>query len=139
MVNYTLNWYGNQSRKDVLNMFIKNGAKAGIHLQKEITKELTKVGTGKAYKISKTGADHIASAPGEPPAVLTGHLSKSVMVEKDNENVYVGVKGVPYAKRLEFGFFGRDSLGRLYVQEPRPFFLSTFNRELENIKRIMKE
>lgn len=138
-MNYTLKWYGNEARADVLSMFMKNSAKAGIHMQSQITQELTKVGTGKVYKVSKTGADHVASAPGEPPAVLTGHLSKSVMVEKDNENVYVGVKGVPYAKRLEFGFFGRDSLGRLYVQEPRPFFLSTFNRELDNIKRIMKE
>jgi len=93
--------------------------------------------TGRAYKVSKTGPLHIASAPGEPPAVLYGALGNSIghtdpkwvdgvavecevgtglgVAAKDNATA----EG--YAERLEYG--GTDSRG-VYIA-PRPYMEPT--------------
>ncbi len=44
----------------------------------EVKKTLSGSRSGRTYKVSDTGAMHIAAAPGEPPAVLLGHLRNSV-------------------------------------------------------------
>src|SRR5262249_8733772 len=65
---------------------------------------------------------HRASAPGEPPALDTGALRKSVEPDVDRANrtvtLYVGGYEAPYAEDLEFG--------NLYV-EPRPFMFGTLD------------
>ena len=78
------------------------------------------------------------SKPGEPPKRFTGELFKGLVVNvrrgsgmmvdttrRDELTIQVGMEaGSPaeaYVKRLQFGFFGTDSLGRNVHQEPRPF------------------
>ena len=67
------------------------------------------------------------AASGRPgPNIVTGNLYGSIGID------YAGIGGdwgsatvgtsVPYANRLEFGFYGTDSLGRHYSQPPYPFF-----------------
>jgi hypothetical protein len=64
--------------------------------------------------------------PGEGPGVVTGRLRNSITV---TEKGPVGATGyqatvaptVKYARRLELGFSGSDSLGRVYNQPPYPF------------------
>lgn len=136
---FTLDWFGDRARGEIIAHFEQNLAATALHLQKEVTLELTQAGGGREYTVPGTNATYRASAPGAPPAVQTGHLSRSVMLEKEDQlKIHVGVKGVPYAKRLEFGFAGRDSLGRVYNQAKRPFFVSTYNRELEKLKELMR-
>lgn len=93
--------------------------------------------SGRPYKVSQRGPLHIASRPGEPPAVLFGHLRNSVGRgdPKWSDGVEVSIEvgvglGVQqsgevaenYAARLEFG--GTDSRG-VYIA-PRPYMEPTY-------------
>ena len=74
----------------------------------ELRKTLSRQPTGRMYQITKTGPAHIASAPGEPPAVLHDRLRGSVnhtdpKWEGDTLSAEWGVGPVEYARRLEFG------------------------------------
>ena len=68
---------------------------------------------------------------GSNPAFRTGNLFDSVRMEtlpgavgigRWNYEIYVDVDQAPYARRIEGGFHGTDSLGRNYNQPPYPFF-----------------
>lgn len=50
---------------------------------------------------------------------LTGTYRRSIRTEREGADVLVG-SDVPYGPRLEYGFVGRDRLGRNYHQGPRP-------------------
>ncbi|MHB8483864.1 MAG: HK97-gp10 family putative phage morphogenesis protein [Nitrospiria bacterium] len=52
--------------------------------------------------------------------------------------VYVDEKDVPYAKRIEFGFIGKDSLGRMYHQAPRPFIRPAWDLNKVAVDKILK-
>jgi len=88
-------------------------------------------GTPYWYEVSGPGPGvHRASAPGEPPAALSGFLRDSIdsgMVSMDARR-YEGAVSTkaPYARLLEFG--GINAEGRRV--EPRPAWLPTllFNR-----------
>lgn len=59
--------------------------------------------TGRVYKSSRTGQPHVASAPGEAPAVDTGLLTNSINWQVLNPlNVQVSI-AAEYAAYLEFG------------------------------------
>jgi|SRR5579859_916844 len=45
--------------------------------------------------------------------------------------------GVPYAWRMEEGFFGTDSLGRTYNQEPKPYILPAIQDNEDQIMVLM--
>lgn len=131
-------------KKVVGDKMFKNVADAGYHLQKQIVNRLKQGGqTGNTYKVPGTKTNYTASAPGEVPATVTGWLAQNVVAQPTRENgvpvSYVGIRGgpngVPYAKRLEYGFVGTDSKGRLYNQAPRPYFRSTYELEKAVIKR----
>ncbi|MFC5587558.1 hypothetical protein ACFPRA_01375 [Sporosarcina soli] len=119
---------------------------AGFHLQRKIVERLSSgAQSGKTYHVPGTQTTYTASAGGEVPAKVTGWLAQNVIakpvLEWTGPVSYVGIRGgpdgVPYAKRLEYGFVGRDSLGRMYNQEARPFFRSTYEVEREDIKRML--
>lgn len=89
----------------------------GVRFQAELKTKLSGARSGRTYKVSKTGKLHTASAPGEPPAVLTGALRNSMGYEKPKWEGWIlnmdvgsglGVKSSgedpdAYARRLEFG------------------------------------
>jgi hypothetical protein len=85
--------------------------------------------------------DH--SAPGEPPFMQSGNLSENIRVERavSDGNIVRGRFGVrdniPYARRLELGYYGVDSLGRNYSQAPRPFLRPALLRNREHIKELI--
>jgi phage gpG-like protein len=74
---------------------------------------------GRTYFFRDTGLVHRASAPGQPPAVLTGKLiSKLVSKTYGGGTMLFGVrKSVPYASALEWGGYA----GKGYYIQPRPF------------------
>ncbi|OLN21710.1 hypothetical protein BTO30_13485 [Domibacillus antri] len=122
----------------------KNVAKAAFHLRGELIESVSQEGHGLEYKVPGTKqTKHRASAEGEAPAVLFGQLRNSFAVEFDRDKkyiqAYVGVRGVPYARRLELGFTGKDSLGRAYNMQPRPYFYVTYEQQRNEIKKIMRE
>ena len=125
--------------------------KALLLYQRELKKTLTGKRSGRKYKVSKKGKLHIASAPGEPPAVLFGNLLKSVGVTppKWDGNTIEGEVGIglgvkpaggvhdpakTYARRLEFG--GSDSRG-IYIA-PRPYLEPTSIRVEPQIEAILE-
>jgi len=62
--------------------------------------------------------------PGEPPKKVSGGLFGSIFTQVVRSGMQVvGVVGSnkKYARRLELGFTGRDSAGRMYHQKPRPY------------------
>jgi hypothetical protein len=122
----------------------KRVAMAAMHLRGELIETVSGQRSGEEYKVPGTASTrYTASAPGEAPAVLFGQLRNAMTVkfEQDNKQIqaYIGVRGVPYARRLELGFVGKDSLGRAYSMEPRPFFYITYEQQRNTIKKIMRE
>lgn len=80
------------------------------------------------------------SRPGEPPRRRTGNYRRSIVAvvgKSQTGKSMVGRVGSdsPYARRLEFGFVGRDSLGRFYNQKPRPHMRSTMEEEAREVAR----
>ena len=49
----------------------------------------------------------------------------NAIARADSGSIYVGSDS-PYARRIELGFTGHDSLGRYYDQAPRPYLLPAF-------------
>ena len=45
----------------------------------------------------------------------------------------------PYARRIEYGFMGTDSLGRTYHQEPRPYMRPAFVAQQDPAAAAIKE
>lgn len=80
------------------------------------------------------------SAPGEPPKKVSGRLYGSItgVVERQNKQV-VGAVGtnVAGARRLEKGFVGKDTRGRVIDQKPRPYLAPGFANSVEKIKKIL--
>ena len=67
-----------------------------------------------------------ANASGRPgPNVRTGNYRRSInmrMIRQGPDIVGVVGTNAPQGRRLEYGFAGRDSLGRVYAQSPLPHF-----------------
>ena len=91
---------------------------------------LSQMGSGKTYKIE--GRFHQASAPGEPPTVLTCDLRGSIthfvgIVGRDVIGIII--TNIEYAPALEFG---------TRKMAPRPFMRNTIFAALPVIWRIIK-
>jgi HK97 gp10 family phage protein len=68
--------------------------------------------------------------------VKTGTLRRSITVQisessATNASAAIGTN-LAYARRIEFGFNGRDKLGRLYSQPAQPYLRPAFDQEREN-------
>lgn len=116
-----------------------------------VKERLTGTRSGRTRKVSKTGALHVASAPGEPPAVLFGNLRNSVGHDGPHwdGDVVEGTVGPglgtkpsdpdhdpeAYARRLEFG--GVDSRGVRIL--PRPYMQPSADEMEPIIERLFEE
>ena len=114
--------------------------KVGQHLENKIEIKLSHRGgprTGRVYKTGKKGTryeEHQASAPGEPPAKLSGLLMGSIThrAERTGKTRAEGAVGtnVEYAEDLERG---------TSKVAPRPFMLPTITEEAKAVSRIIKK
>lgn len=92
-----------------------------------------------AIDISKTYGKkgHHPSLPGNPPAVDTGTLRRSITYEVDENNLvgYVGsnLKNPPYGAYLEFG----TTKDGKQIIKPRPWLKPATEKSMEKIKEIM--
>ena len=114
--------------------------KAGQHLENKIKIKLSHRGgerTGVTYETGKKGGRykaHQASAPGEPPAKLTGLLMGSITHETERIGK-TGAEGAvgtdeEYAEPLERGS------GKM---EPRPFIFPTMVEEAKRVSQIIRK
>jgi hypothetical protein len=118
------------------------GLKAALlHLEGKVKKKLSGKRSGRWYRVPglKGFRWHQASAPGEPPAVLFGHLRNSVTHRGPNRagffvsgEIGVGFR-LAYAAILEWGGFVR---GRRIA--PRPYLRPTFDEEIQRVDRILQ-
>ena len=115
---------------------VRDGA---ILLESQMKHVLTGRRHGRPYKTSKTGRLHIASAPGEPPAVMFGRLRNSIAhtdPEWDGDQVEAETgTNIVYARRLEEG--GRDSRG-VYIA-PRPYARPAMEQATPAIERRLEQ
>lgn len=134
--------------------------RAGQHLESAVKVTLgpdSGPRTGREYVVSKSGPLHVASAPGEPPAVRDGRLRLSITHSApawDGNVVSTEVgTNVEYARRLEWGGVStvpKDVRVQVAPGEwrvvkagtqirilPRPYFAPTILREEEAIDRIL--
>ncbi len=94
----------------------------GLILEDAIKRRLSHPGTGRLY--ARGRRVHQASAPGEPPAVDTGHLRNSIGSEAVDQVLRVGA-AAGYAPALEYGSARPVPGGVVFVQ-PRPFMAPAF-------------
>lgn len=120
-----------------------------VRFTAELKTTLTGPRSGRTYIVSKTGKPHVASAPGEPPAVLFGHLRNSMGHSKPRWNGLtvegevgsgLGVsesneQSSGYARRLEYG--GADSRG--VKIEKRPYMEPTVERMEPILTKLFEE
>jgi len=142
--------------------------RGGAHLEKALKRKLNQKGTGRKYGKTKEGRwypwmsvkkggryeTHVASAPGQPPAVDTGRLRSSITHNvtgrvgsslpdpggsKERVRGYVGTN-VEYGYWLERGAmihpFG--NLGITVPLLPRPWMLPTFEEEGGQVAKIVR-
>lgn len=88
-------------------------------LKSSASRALRKNGTA----LQKAVRAHASGRPG--PRIITKVYWRSIKVERNNKagiaesTVYTDE---PFGRRLEWGFYGFDSMGRYYTQPPYPHF-----------------
>jgi len=82
--------------------------------------------SGRTYIINNRR--HRASAPGEPPANLTGLLARSINFRVQGWSKMEIGADTPYARALELG----NPKGNL---EPRPYLIAAINKNERNTRR----
>ena len=95
-----------------------------------------------AAEVEKDAKVNASGAPG--PEVVTGTARRGV---SHNPVHRVGLFGwqtevgptVIYSRRLDLGFVGTDSLGRIYNQQPRPFFTPAWQKNIRRAIAIYAE
>ena len=75
------------------------------------------------------GAWIIANEAKRRAPYKTGTLRRDIRPEIVEAGVVVVGTSVPYARRLEFGFIGKDSRGRSYHQAARPFLRPAYDEK----------
>lgn len=117
-------------KKKVVTELGKNIAKCCATIQREAQEEMrdTAIDVSKTY--GKKG--HHPSLPGNPPAVDTGALRRSITYEVDENKLvgYVGstIKDPPYGLYLEYG---------TSKMKPRPWLKPATEKSMEKIREIM--
>ena len=86
----------------------------------------------------KLTANEYKSAVQKLAPYKTGTYRRSIHVEMSDKVALVGTN-LPYAKRLEYGFAQKDSLGRTYGQNAQPHFRPPLDEDIEKYKKIFKE
>ena len=124
-----------KKQKKVVTELGKSIAKCCATIQREAMEEMrdTAIDTSRTY--GKKG--HHPSLPGNPPAVDTGTLRRSVTYQVDENNLvgYVGsnLKNPPYGAYLEFG----TTKDGKQIIKPRPWLKPATEKSMEKIKEIM--
>lgn len=93
-----------------------------------------------ASELEKAAKQNASGRPG--PNVVTGTLRRSIKHDPVTPwglggwQTKVGPTAV-YGRRIELGFSGADSLGRVYKQPPYPYFTPAFHAVVRRIPAIM--
>lgn len=103
--------------------------KTALDLVAHAQTEMAKPKSGRVYKRGK-GRFHVASAPGEAPAIDTGTLAGSFRIKRLSQTSYLVSVGAEHAAYMEYG--------TRYIA-PRPFLEPTAQKLWPEFKRAMTE
>ena len=99
-VKRALDQYGAKAEKEIATVLDA----VGTSIINGVKKQMRASKSGRTYKRGKKGRDHVASAPGEAPAVDTGRLINSSIYKKNISPLELVVgSNVKYSEYLEFG------------------------------------
>jgi HK97 gp10 family phage protein len=125
-----IKWYGQKVFTLATQANVEAMNKAALMVERDVKKSFTREGSGRLYKRGRKV--HIASAPGEPPAIDTGALRASIQNKVSVKGINViGEVGsdIPYSLYLEVG---TTKMAR------RPYLMSTVRKDKTKIVNIFK-
>lgn len=135
----TVEWKGDEIERQLRARLSRNMAQAALYLKGEVRKSINRSQPfRRTAKGDLVGLD--PSKPGEPPKKLSSILADSIATDQRESPLEItGVVGtnVDYAKRLELGFTGTDSAGRVVDQAPRPFLRPALEASAKVIRQIL--
>ena len=95
-----------------------------------------------AVKAALDASHLVESAAKSRAPVETGTLRRSIRSwlsrEDMTETAYSVAPATVYARRIELGFHGPDSLGRVYNQGPHPYLKPAVHESLPGIARVIQ-
>lgn len=114
----------------------------GVPNIENATKYVQKAVAGALEEICLNGALPIKNEAKQLAPVKTGTLRRSINhqtteITATKCNVAIG-PDTPYARRIEFGFVGTDSLGRRYNQAAHPYMRPAFDTKQDESRKEMK-
>ncbi len=109
-----------QKLKKAASRYVRKGA---LHIEGEIKASMGEKKSGKRY------GDHIASAPGESPAVDSSNLINSIFPEIKTLEAKVGTP-------VEYSQFLEDGTSRMAA---RPVWQSTLDEEMPTLERMLQD
>ena len=114
----------------------------GVPNIENAAKYVKKAVAGALETICLNGVLPIENEAKQLAPVKTGTLRRSIhhTLTTSTEtacNIALG-PDTPYARRLEFGFVGTDSLGRRYHQAARPYMRPAFDSKQDESRKEMK-
>ena len=143
-----IKWYGKKVFSLATDANIRAMNLAVKVVERDIVKNFTKQGSGRAYKRTKSGKVHRASTPGQPPAIDMGILRASIaskvkkktltvdgMVGPDIEKIAAKAEAgtdVNYGFYLEYGTKGGSRIAA------RPFLRPAIRRTRRRVMKIFK-
>jgi HK97 gp10 family phage protein len=148
-------WYGQKVFTLATKANVKAMKIAATHVANDVKTHFTRQGSGSTVggvwrpgvgrRRTKDGKIHLASRPGQPPAIDTGVLRASIMsdVQVRGMNV-IGKVGPDVEKIAAKADVGTDVEYGLYLElgtskmAPRPFLRPSLRRTRRDVKRIFK-
>lgn len=135
-----INWYGNKVFTLANKANVEAMHKAALLVEADTKKNFTLQGQGRRY------GKHIASRPGEPPAIDTGILRASITNEVELKGVgvegrvgpdieYIAAKA-PVGTNVEYGYYLEIGTSKM---APRPFLRPALRRTRRKVVKIFKE
>jgi len=131
MAETKIKWYGASVLTLATQANLDAMHKATLMVERDVKKSFPKIGTGRVYSKGK-GKIHIASMPGEPPAIDTGNLRASIQSKVQVRGINVlGEVGsdMPYSLYLELG---------TKTMTKRPYLMPTVRKDKRKIGEIFK-
>lgn len=108
--------------------------KTAFDLEADVKKEMRSPKSGRSYR--RGGGIHVASAPGEAPAVDLGQLINSIQTQHLTDLTSTVGTNVNYATPLEYGSrkMAPRPVWRPVAERLRPLFIEAITQLLQRLK-----
>ena len=136
-----------QSVEDIKHKVKSRSYRAAVKIRNASNEVLSGTRSGKTYRMPNSKSTYQASAPGEPPAVRTGHFrqswSEKVYAEETAKGITVH-SAIESNQKVGKGYLlgaileGGTKKGKKRLMKPRPYQKRVKEKALPEIKSIYK-